>query len=177
MANPFQIEQLNDRLTKDQKLFLFEKFLDEPDFIQKSFEFALKEDKNQNFIPFWYLDHFFYAHEDQFLIWKDVWVETLLKVDYYGSKRSLLRLLVKKKRSYTIEQEGQLVDFAIKHLEDRFEEIAVHASCMKVLCLFLPKYPELGQHVKLIVEDNLEKQSKAYKSVARKLIEIIDRFS
>lgn len=175
MEKVFTLNQLNERLSKDEKLFLFEYFRTNPKFIQKSIDFALLEDKNKNFIPFWYLDNFFFAHEDLFLLWKDIWVESLIKAEYYGSKRSLLRLIVKKKRDYTEEQEGLLVDFAIKHLEDRFEEIAIHASCMKILCLFVPKYPELGPHIKLIVEEDLEKRSKAYKSVYRRLIDIIDK--
>lgn len=175
MISKIEFQDLNKRLSEHEKLFLFEQLRDSPQFILTCLEFALKEDKNHNFMPFWYLDHFFYVHDDIFLEWMPIWIESLLKVEYYGSKRSLLRLLVKKKRPFTEEQEGVLIDFAIKHLENRFEEIAVHSSSMKLLCQMVPKYPEIGSHIKLLVDDDFNNRSKAFQSIGRKLLKLIDK--
>ena len=169
----FQVEDLNKRLTENERLFLFEKLREAPELISKCLDFAIKEDANRNFIPFWHLDHFFYNHDDLFLIWMDKWIEVLLSVEYYGSKRSLLRILGKKKRHFSEEQEGLLVDFAIKHLENRFEEIAVHAGCMRLLCQLVPKYPEIGGHITLLVEEDFNNKSKGYQSIGRKLLAVI----
>lgn len=177
MKVKYNLSQLNHRLTDNEKQFLFEELRENPDFLLTCLEYAFKEDKHQNFIPFWHLDHFFYAHDDIFLLWMDKWIEILLNVDYYGCKRSLLRLLVKKKRPFSKEQEGHLIDFTIKHLENRFEEVAVHASSMKLLCQLIPKYPEIGHHVKLLVEEDFNNQAKAYQSIGRKLLAIIDKYS
>ncbi len=171
----FNYQDLNRRLLDDEKLFLFETLKENPEYIPTSLKFAIQEDKNKNFIPFWHLDHFFHAHDEIFLIWMDEWIDTLLKVEHSGCKRSLLRVLVKKKRLFTQEQEGYLLDFAIKHLEDRFEEIAVHAHSMKLLCRLIPKYPEIGQHVKLLVEEDFNNRSSGYKSIGRKLLAIINK--
>ena len=174
----FNCVDLNNRhLSDDERLFLFEKLRENPQYIVDSLDFAIQEDKKKNFIPFWYLDHFFLTHDDLFLIWMDEWIAALLQVEHYGCKRSLLRVLVKKKRLYTEEQEGYLIDFTIKHLEDRFEEIAVHANCMKLLYHLLPKYPEISLHVKLLVEEDFNNRSKGYQSMGRKLLVLIDKLN
>ena len=171
----FNSRDLDGRLTDNDRLFLFEQLRDNPEFIEECLNFAYSEDENKNFIPFWHLDHFFYSHDDYFLLWMDKWIDILLKVKHSGCKRSLLRVLAKKKRPFTEEQEGYLIDFVIKHLEDRFEEIAVHAHCMKLLCFLVPKYPEIASHVKLLVEEDFNNRSKGYQSRGRKLLEVINK--
>lgn len=171
----FICQDLNKRLTDHERLFLFEELREHPQLILDSLNFALEEDKNKNFIPFWHLDHFFCAHDDIFIEWMGEWINILLRLEHSGCKRSVLRVLAKKKRPFTEEQEGYLLDFTITHLEDRFEEIAVHAHSMKLLCRLMPKYPEIGQHVKLLVEEDFKNRSRGYQSIGRKLLAIIHK--
>lgn len=166
-------QDLNKRLNDNERLFLFEQLKENPQLISDCLSFAVQEDKFENFIPFWHLDHFFYAHDELFLLWMDKWIELLLQVEYSGCKRSLLRVIVKKKRLFTEEQEGFLIDFAIRHLENRFEAIAVHAHSMKLLCQLVPKYPEIGPHIKLLVEEDFNNRSKGYQSIGRKLLKLL----
>lgn len=171
----FSLENLLEkRLNKTERTKLCEQFNADNQFIKSVLELAIEEDRNNKFLLFWYLDNYFYQNEEAFSTWKTEWIHTLIRVQYYGSKRSILRILAKKKRKYNEEEAGLLIDFSIKHLEDRFETVAVHASCMRLLEQFIPRYPELGAHIKLIIAEHVD-VTVAFRARAKSLLKLIEK--
>ncbi|MGB0427399.1 MAG: hypothetical protein ACPGEC_00550 [Flavobacteriales bacterium] len=173
----FSLEDLLEkRLDIAERTALFKQFDSDNQFIKSVLRLAIEEDKSNKFLLFWYLDNYFYQNEEAFLNWKSAWIEALRQVQYYGSKRSILRILAKKKRPYNEEEAGLLIDFSINHLEDRFETVAVHASCMRLLEQFIPTYPELGAHIKLIIAEHVD-ATVAFRARAKALLRVVERVS
>ncbi|MCT4664491.1 MAG: hypothetical protein N4A45_04565 [Flavobacteriales bacterium] len=170
----FDYDILKTRQYWKQEELLYDIWKEHPDILAESIDFAIKNEA-ESFIPFWYLDHFFYKHEAFYKQWEDVWIWSLEKLSNSSCKRSVLRVLTKKKRNFNEEQAGFLLDFCIRHFSNPFEEIAVVAHCMKITEYLLPRYPELAREVQLILEDLPPKDSAGVRLRTKQLLQVVNR--
>ncbi|MGG9971967.1 hypothetical protein ACQ33O_09265 [Ferruginibacter sp. SUN002] len=65
--------------------------------------------------------------------------------------------------------EGQLMDLCFKYAAAPEEPIAVRVFALNVLSNLVKKYPEILPEIKLLIEENENHQTAAFKSVANKI--------
>ena len=68
------------------------------------------------------------------------------------------------------EYQSQLIDQLFELLSDPKEESAVKAFAMTVAYNVVKQYPELGQELKIIIEDQLPYATPSFKSRAKRII-------
>lgn len=94
---------------------------------------------------------------------------TCLEKPIHGSvRRNSLRMM----QSMQIPEEYQskLIDILFELLSDPKEESAVKAFAMTVAYNVVKLYPELGQELKIIIEDQLPYATPSFKSRAKRII-------
>lgn len=84
-------------------------------------------------------------------------------------KRNTFRLL----QHINIPQlhEGDVMDICFDYLESPDETVAVKAFALNTLSKLAKKYPEIVPEVKLLIEDQVDHQSPAFKVSARRFME------
>ncbi len=65
---------------------------------------------------------------------------------------------------------GTLMDSCFKFIEDPKTAIAVKAFSLHLLHQLSKTYPEILPELKLVIEDKLDNETAAFKSVARKIL-------
>jgi hypothetical protein len=164
------------RISEEEKTALFEYWENKlhvlPDFI----EWAIEEENAKNFRPFWYLDHFFNKHPKYFFEMEDLWVDALKRSKTDSGRRSILRVLAKVKSDYG-KNEGFLLNFCMDSFQNSFSPIAVRANAMLVIQNILPKYPELGREITLILDEYPPNQSAGFYTRAKMLRKTIAKIN
>ncbi|HMK05536.1 MAG TPA: hypothetical protein VK489_15150 [Ferruginibacter sp.] len=65
---------------------------------------------------------------------------------------------------------GEIMDICFKYLESPTEALAVKVFSMSVLGKLAKKYPEIMQELKLLIEDQLPRQTAGFRSRAKKIL-------
>jgi hypothetical protein len=103
--------------------------------------------------------------------WFDIYLPKLitsLEKPIHGSvRRNSLRIM--QTMQIPEEYQSQLIDQLFKLLSDPKEESAVKAFGMTVAYNVVKQYPELGQELKIIIEDQLPYATPSFKSRANKI--------
>lgn len=88
-------------------------------------------------------------------------------------RRNTMRLL----QDITIPEQyqGQVMDISFNYIIDPKEKVAVKAFSLTVLGNMLQQYPEIGPEIKLVIEDQLNNQTAAFYSRAKKLLHQLDK--
>ena len=94
---------------------------------------------------------------------------TCLEKPIHGSvRRNSLRIM--QSMAVPEEYQSQLIDTLFELLSDPKEESAVKAFAMTVAYNVVKQYPELGQELKIIIEDQLPYATPSFKSRAKRII-------
>ena len=105
-------------------------------------------------------------------IWFDTYLPkliTCLEKPIHGSvRRNSLRMM--QTMQIPEEYQSQLIDQLFKFLSDPKEESGVKAFAMIVAYNVVKQYPELGEELKIIIEDQLPYATPSFKSRANKII-------
>jgi len=88
-------------------------------------------------------------------------------------KRNSIRLL--QDISIPKKYQGQLMNICFKYLESPTEAVAVKAFSLTVLTNLAKQYPEIIPEVKLIIEDQLPRQTAAFKVRAKAFIKSVEK--
>lgn len=88
-------------------------------------------------------------------------------------KRNTIRLL----QFVTIPEKfhGQLMDICFRYISDPAEAAAVKAFSLTVLQRLAKKYPEIGNELKLVIEERWNYETAAFKARARKILKELAR--
>ena len=104
--------------------------------------------------------------------WFDVYLPqliTCLEKPIHGSvRRNSLRMM--QTMQIPEEYQSKLIDTLFGLLSDPKEESAVKAFAMTVAYNLVKQYPELGQELKIIIEDQLPYATPSFKSRAKRII-------
>lgn len=95
-------------------------------------------------------------------------VKALPKFRHDGARRNVLKLL--SRESMPEKQLGTLTDHCFSFLSDPDRPVAVKMYSMLILSNMLDKYPELANELTEIIEDQYERSSPGFKSIARKVM-------
>jgi hypothetical protein len=85
-----------------------------------------------------------------------------------GSRRSLLRLLCR--HSIPEADQGLLADLCFQYLVSELHPVAVKVHAMQILYNLAMIYPELGQELITVIEDQFENNSVGFSSRGRRII-------
>jgi hypothetical protein len=92
-----------------------------------------------------------------------------------GTRRSVLKILSRE----VIPEDylGTLTDLCFGYLVDAQQPVAIKMYSMLILSRQMEKYPELATELQCIIEDQYDRGSSGFKSIARKILKKIQRFS
>ena len=93
-------------------------------------------------------------------------LKNLEKPDLHDSvKRNSIRLL--QHVAIPKKYQGQVMNYCFEYLESPSEAVAIKAFSLTVLGSLAKQYPEIIPEVKLLIEDQLPRQTAAFKSRAK----------
>lgn len=116
----------------------------------------------------WVLTRVCERHPEFLVKYYDEIIHWLPSTDTMGIHRSILRSMVAMKHPKT--EEGRWVDYLCSVLQNPQTDVAVKVHAMQLLYNYTKVYPELGHELKLLIEEQYEKQTPAFKARARRIL-------
>ncbi len=93
-------------------------------------------------------------------------IKNLQKPNLHNSvKRNSIRLL--QDIAIPKKHQGQIMDICFKYVESPTEAVAVKAFSLTVLSNLAKQYPEIVPEIKLLIEEQIDHQTAAFKSRAK----------
>jgi hypothetical protein len=101
-------------------------------------------------------------------------IKNLQKPNLHNAvKRNSIRLL--QNISIPKKYQGQIMDICFNYVESPTEAVAVKAFSLTVLSNLAQQYPEIIPEIKLLIEEQLERQTAAFKSRAKMFLKEVEK--
>ena len=115
----------------------------------------------------WLLSHVAENHLEQLLPLHYQLIDVFLNCTEPSTQRNLANAILKFPE--TNYQEGQLMDYLFKFLQDPDTKVALKAYSMYLLIPLVKPYPELRRELKLVLNARIEMESRAFSGAVRKV--------
>jgi hypothetical protein len=100
-------------------------------------------------------------------------VSSLPEFTHPGTRRNILKILSRCDIPENVR--GDLIDHCFQWLVDRNEPVAVKVYGMQIIANHLSLYPELGQELRNIIEDQFSRSSPGFQAKGRKILKLISK--
>jgi hypothetical protein len=101
-------------------------------------------------------------------------IKNLQKTNLHNAvKRNSIRLL--QDISIPKKYQGQIMDICFSYVESPTEAVAVKAFSLTVLSNLAKQYPEIIAEIKLLIEEQLDRQTAAFKSRAKMFLKEVEK--
>ena len=101
-----------------------------------------------------------------------VLISALPTYTHPGTRRNILKIL--SRSGIPQEYQGELIDLCFRFLVDAGQPVAVKVYAMQIIANHLSSYPELGNELREIIEDQFSRNSAGFHSRGRKILKLID---
>ena len=162
------VNSIAEDRSKDNILFWREKLINKPDAIPHVVPHIFEAKPTIGFRYAWLLEHLADARPDLASIVCEPLFNRRDEAQFEGYKRSLMKLMTL--TGVPEDLEGEVVSVCFDWLINPEIEVAIKVHSMQVIFNLLGKYPDLTNEFKMVVEEQMELCSIAFRARAKRLL-------